>query len=340
MTGPGVRIGGSRPVAGTEPDREPDVSVAPGVSVIVRVTERPNALDEMYREYAPAVLRDDPTAEFLFAIPPWARALTAPLQPLIEAGEPIRIVESIRGLGEANLLRAAAAHASADIIVTMPSYYRIEPDALPPLFAAVRDGADFVVARRWPRADSWLSRLQTRAFNALLRWVVGHSVSDIGGGVQAMTRRVLEETPLYGDFFRFLPILANREGFSVVEVDAAQHPGDKSKKMHRPGTYLRRMIDVLGLFFLVRFTEKPLRFFGLIGASLSFGGGAMLAVLFVQRVFYNQPLADRPILLVAVIALTMGVQAIALGLIGEMIVNLHASRDRRYRLAQQDGDAS
>jgi hypothetical protein len=225
-------------------------------------------------------------------------------------------------------------------MITVPSSRRVVASELPKLLAALHDGAELVVARRWPRSDGWLSRIQTRAFNAILRRLVGPTVTDIGSGVQGMARRVLEETPLYGDFFRFLPVLASREGFTVVEVDMAQHADDKSRRRHRPGTYVRRMIDVLGLAFLVRFTEKPLRFFGLVGGSVAFWGGVILVVLFVQRLFYDQALADRPLLLVGIVALTLGVQAIALGLIGEMIVNLHASRDRRYRLARPEADDS
>ncbi len=338
MTGSGAQTAATRPATVAGPADRPERERVPGVTVIVRVTERPIALDEIYREYAGVVLEYDPSAEFVFAVQPWARELTEPLASLIDRGEPIRIVESIGGLGEANLLRDAAADSSSDVIVTMPCHHRVEASALPVLIDAVGEGADFAVARRWPRADSWISRLRTRVFNGILRRLVGQTISDIGSGVQAMRRRVLEETPLYGDFFRFLPVLAIREGFTVVEVDAAQHPEDLSTRIYRPGTYVRRLIDVFGLFFLVRFTEKPLRFFGLVGGTLSLVGGVMLVVLLVQRVAFGQPLADRPILLVAIIAFTLGVQAIALGLIGEMIVNLHASRDRRYRILEPEED--
>jgi hypothetical protein len=311
---------------------------APGLSVIVRVTERPIPPDEIYRECSPALLAAEPDAEFIFAVEPWARSLSGALRELADAGEPIRIVETVRGVGEANMLLEATALAKADVILTMPSYHRVDPAELPKLVTAVREGADMVVARRWPRADNWLARLRTRAFNRILRRLVGHSTSDIGSGVQAMKRQVLEQVPLYGDFFRFLPVLALREGFSVTEVDARQHTRDPSTRVHRPGTYVRRLIDVLGLFFLVRFTEKPLRFFGLLGGTLAFIGGVMLVVLAFQRLFAGQALADRPILLVALIAFTLGAQAIALGLIGEMIVHLHVSRGRRYRLRDSDED--
>jgi len=143
---------------------------------------------------------------------------------------------------------------------------------------------------------------------------------------------------LYGDFFRFLPVLALRDGYSVVEIDAEQHPRDARLRVYSPGTYLRRAIDVFGLFFLSRFTYKPLRFFGLIGTMLGAAGGVILVIVFVQRLA-GQGLANRPILLLAVLLFTLGVQAIALGLIGEIIVHFNAPSRRAYRVAgERPGD--
>ena len=99
--------------------------------------------------------------------------------------------------------------------------------------------------------------------------------------------------------------------------------------------YVRRLIDILGLYFLLRFTEKPLRFFGLIGAVLAGTGGIALAVMFVQRLF-GDPLGDRPLLLLAVLLTVLGVQAIALGLVGEMIVHFNASRRRELQASRAE----
>ena len=105
-------------------------------------------------------------------------------------------------------------------------------------------------------------------------------------------------------------------------------------RLYSPGIYLRRLLDVLGLFFLLRFTEKPLRFFGLLGSALSVAGGAILLVVLVQRLG-GQSLADRPLLLLGVLLAVLGVQAIALGLIGEIIVHLHATRRPSYRVSRR-----
>jgi hypothetical protein len=146
-----------------------------------------------------------------------------------------------------------------------------------------------------------------------------------------MRTEVLRDLPLYGDFFRYLPLLALHEGYRVDEIDAAQHAGSSAARIYGPGVYLRRLIDVLGLFFLLRFTDKPLRFFGLIGSALSVLGSVTLAVVIAQR-FQGRALADRPMFLLGVLILVLGVQSISLGLIGEIIVH-HASRRGTYRLA-------
>ena len=110
-----------------------------------------------------------------------------------------------------------------------------------------------------------------------------------------MRREVLQQVALYGDFFRFFPLLALRDGYVVVEVPVPQHQRDRTRRVYGPGTYLRRFIDIVGLVFLLRFTEKPLRFFGLIGSLSAIAGVVVLAVVTVQR-FGGRGIADRPIL--------------------------------------------
>jgi hypothetical protein len=194
------------------------------------------------------------------------------------------------------------------------------------------DHADLVVARRWPRRDSWVNRLQARVFHRITAVVSQGGFSDLGSGVRAMRRQVLEEIPVYGESYRFLPIMALRDGFTVREVDCPQHPQDKGLRLYSPGTYLRRALDLLGLYFLVRFTEKPLRFFGLVGGGISLVGASVLVLIVIQRIG-GRAAGDRPLLLLGVLLAVLGVQAIALGLIGEIIVHLHAARYRRYRVA-------
>ena len=301
------------------------------VSVIVPLTERPEPLAELYEEYATALRSAGITFEFLFVFEPWARGFVEPVEALAARGEPVFAIEMGQVVGEAALLKAAASRARADTVLTLPAYRRVTADALPELVRRVEAGADMAVARRWPRRDSWVNRAQSRVFHRLLGRLAQGRLHDVACGVRAMPRDLLRRLPLYGDFHRFLPLLALREGYRVEEVDAPQHPGDAPARFYGPGIYLRRLVDVLGLFFLIRFTEKPLRFFGLLGGLAVLAGGAISLVLVVQR-FLGTGLTERPLLILGVMLVVLGVQAIALGLIGEMIVHLNAPRRRSYRL--------
>jgi hypothetical protein len=306
------------------------------VSVIVVVHGRPEPLDEIYRDYADALRDAGCTFEFVFVAGRHLRDKTEPLVRLVDAGEPIQVLEAAQNVGETAMLRSAAGFCSSPIIVTLPAYRHIRPEALPDLIQRVEDGAPLVLAVRSARHDPLVNRLQRRVVHKLVHHVAGGEFRDLGSGVRAMRAEVLREVPLYGESSRFLPLLAQREGFATEELVVEQHSLDRKPKVYSPGTYLRRALDLAGVFFLVRFREKPLRFFGLIGSTLSAIGFVLMAVLAVQKL-QGQGLADRPLLLVAVLLAVLGLQAIALGLIGEIIVHATSRRHVSYRLSRRAG---
>lgn len=332
---PGTRASRSGRAEAPAPSESVEIGGRPAVSVLVPVSERPESLDDLYREYAAALTSAGWSPEFVFVTPSWRRGTLAVLQDLRARGEPIQTLEVGGNATEADLLRAGAERASHDLLLTLPAYRRIRPEAVPELLDEVGEDVDLAVARRSPRRDPWVNRVQNRLFHGILHLLVGGKVTDTGCGVRAMRRKVLEDVPLYGDFDRFLPVLAARQGYRVREVAAPQHERDVEPRIYAPGTYLRRLIDLLGLFFLTRFTYKPLRFFGLVGSALGGIGGLVLLVVFVQRMG-GRPLADRPLLVLGVLLATLGVQAFALGLVGEIVVHFNAPDRPDYRVRADD----
>lgn len=300
------------------------------VTVLVPVNEQADDLAGLYREYAAPLRESGRDFEFIFVAAPVGAPLIPALEPLIADGEPVRALVA-QTASDATLLRAGAAIARGDVLITLPPFRRVEASALNALLRRVEEGCDFVVARRWPRHDPWVNRAQSWVFHRLIKTLRREQFRDVASGVQAMRREVVNELPLYGDLFRFLPILALSAGFSVDEIDATQHPADRRTRLYRPGVYMRRLLDVMGLFFLVRFTDKPLRFFGLVGAGSFIIGSAILFVIFVERIL-GKAVADRPLMVIGVLLIVLGVQSLGLGLVGEIIVHLHIRRTRRYRV--------
>jgi glycosyltransferase involved in cell wall biosynthesis len=303
------------------------------VSLLVLAVDRLALLDDLIAQYVAPLRESGRTVEVIVALPSHHARAAARLVPLIERGEPIRVVESERQASEAALMRRGLSAASGRTIVTMPAHPRVEPAALVRLVERVEEGVDVAVARRWPRRDPLINRLQHWGIHRLVGTLGAGRVHDLGCGVRAMRRDVPNDVPLYGEFARFFPILALHRGYTVEEVPAAQHPDDLGARVYGPGVYVRRMIDVLGLMFLVRFTDKPLRFFGLIGAVLSAVGFVTLVVMVIDRI-QGVALGTRPLLLLAVLCLALGLQAIAFGLIGEMIVHFNSVGRRVYRVRE------
>ncbi len=296
----------------------------PIFSVIVPVSERPEPLGELYDEFSDALAEAGCPSEFLFVSEPWGREATEPLQGRAKNGMPIRVLYVGQNVGESSLLLAAAEASRGRYFITLPPYRRIKPTEIVKLIEQLRAGADLVTAVRRREGDRWINRLQAKTFHTLLGWLVGGHFRDIASGVRVMQRHVLEEVPLYGDSFRFLPLLASREGFRVVEVEVEQDQRDHRTKIYSPGIYVRRVLDLIGIAFLTRFTRKPLRFFGLVGSLFATLGGIILAVMLVQR-FGGTPVANRPMFVLGMMLVVLGLQAFALGLVGEIIVHLNAA---------------
>lgn len=301
-------------------------------SIVVVVSERTDPFVDFYQEYAAPLRAGGISYEFIFVAPANKRALLQPLIPLRDNGEPIVLFEAARFVGEAALLRSALQHARGETILVLAAYRRVTAHALPLLLRVIDDGADMVVAQRSAAGEAPANRMQRRVVHAIIRALVGGTFHDLGSGVRAYRREVLSELPLYGEFSRFLPLFAIREGFRVQEIEVPQHPADQNVRLYSPGIYLRRLLDLLTVFFLIRFREKPIRFFGLLGSGVSLTGLVILAILGAQRLG-GQPLADRPMLLVGVLLFVLGVQGLALGLIGEIIVHAGAKRRTVYRLS-------
>jgi len=300
------------------------------LSVIIPVTERYDPVQELFYKYKQGIEAAGMEHEIIYVLdgryPEVLESLTA-----LQKTEQITVITLAKLYGEATALTAAFSKSSGDIIMTLPAYQQVEAGEIPALIRAI-DDSDMVMARRWPRKDSLINRLQSRVFNFLLRSFTELKIHDAGCGVRVFRRVVMEEVHIYGDLHRFLPITAHRQGFRVKEVNVAQSQGDVFRRIYAPGIYVRRLLDLLTVFFLVKFTKKPLRFFGLVGSVL-FGIGLLITVYIVgERVFFHVAMANRPALIMSSLLIVLGVQVVAIGLIGEIIIFTHARDIKEYRI--------
>lgn len=300
------------------------------LSVIIPVTERHDPVSKLFHDYKQGIDATGLSHEIIYVLDGEHPEVLNELNQLRNT-EQITIITLAKWFGEATALNAGFSAASGQIILTLPAYKQVESDAIPSLVTALQ-GNDMVLARRWPRKDSGFNRLQSRLFNTFLRSFTDLEIHDAGCSARIFDRKVLEDVQIYGDLFRFFPIMAHRQGFRVVEMNTPQSSSDAFQRVYAPGLYLRRLLDLLTIFFLVKFTKKPLRFFGLVGTSL-FGIGLLATgYLVIEKLVFDVALATRPALFLSSLLIVLGIQVIAIGLIGEIIIFTHAKDLKEYKI--------
>jgi glycosyltransferase involved in cell wall biosynthesis len=308
------------------------------VSAIIPITGGADDIAATYREYKRGLDAAGRPYEVIYVVDGDHRHLVPTIKGLRDSGEPIKVITFPRAYGETAALTAGFEHAKGDILLTLPAYRHIDARAIPLLIEGLRDG-DMVVARRSPRSDRRLVTWQSRLFHFLLRVLLNSPFQDLGPGARAFHRRIINDVRIYGDQHRFLPLIALNHGYSVREVEVPQPARKVSSWIPPLGTYSWLLLDVLSIYFLIKFTRKPLRFFGLIGGSIFLVGTVILVVLAIQRLFFGVALADRPILLLGSLLAVLGIQIIAVGLIGEIIIFAFAGEQKEYRIEQIIGEA-
>lgn len=302
------------------------------VSAIVPVSDRYEETASLARDYLAALSATGREFELVYVLDGKHLELTRWLIELASADPRLRIIQLAKSFGEATAVSAGIENTDGGIIITLPAYYQVDPGEITKVLADL-ETCDMVVATRWPRAAA--SRFEVwrrKAFHWMIAKVSGMVFSDLGCGVRAFRRVVADEVPIYGDQHRFLPLLAVRRGFRVREVKVRQSERDRFEKGYGPKTYVQRFLDIFTVVFLVRFTKKPLRFFGMIGSMTFLLGTIFLIVVVFERLFLSTPLADRPVLLLSSLLVVLGLQLFALGLLGELIIFTHARDLKEYTI--------
>ncbi len=249
----------------------------------------------------------------------------------------ITLLRFRRTFGGSVALDAAVDHARGRYIVVSTWYLQVDLHGIHEMVRLLDSGTDYVAARREPRVDGLLGRFQSWLFNAYTRRMTGIEVRDLNCTLRAFRREVVEEISLHGDLFRFMSILAIRRGFRFKEIPLPHLREEGSRGLLHPGLYVRRFLDIISLFFLVKFTNKPLRFFGLAGLVFGTIGIGICAYMAWLRIFHDLGLTERPLLILGLFLVVLGVIVGSIGLIGEIIIFTQGRSLRDYHIDEIHG---
>jgi hypothetical protein len=252
------------------------------LSLLVLITDEAEDLLDLHQEIIAELEKFGAPFEVSYLVAPAStRVLDLARQLQQREPERVHVIQFAQAMGKAAMLAAGIERARGKILVTLPAHFEVDLGVLQTFYREIREGTDLVVAAR-TRGERF-ARVQSGLFNKLLSFAAGTAFRDIASETRAFRREVTDETPLYGDFHRYLPLLAERLGFSVREVPAEPHPRMSPQLGGSLPVYFWRAIDILSIFFISRFTRYPLRLFGGVGSVFAAFGFVILLVVLVLR---------------------------------------------------------
>jgi glycosyltransferase involved in cell wall biosynthesis len=238
----------------------------------------------------------------------------------------VRMLQFRRNFGKTAALSAGFSYARGQVIITMDADLQDDPAEIPAMLAKLDEGYDLVAAWRYNRQDPLDKTLPSRLFNLVVARSTGLRLHDFNCGFKAYRRAVTDSVRLYGELHRFIPVLARQQGFRIAELAVHHHPRRAGVSKYGAKRLLKGFIDFGTVLFLTTYLKRPSHLFGVGGVAV-FGLGMLanlyLAVLWVLREVWGMtsigPIGTRPLLIVAVLAMILGIQLISIGLLGEML---------------------
>jgi len=303
------------------------------VSVVIPAYNEEKNMSLLYRETREVLERLDRPWEIIFIDDGSSDTTLSVLQAIAEADQRVVVIAFRRNFGQTAAMSAGFDYATGEVIITMDGDMdgdlQNDPADIPRLLQKIEEGYDVVTGWRFDRKDAFINRrLPSIIANKIISWTTRVSLHDYGCTLKAFRREVIKNIRLYGEMHRFIPAIASGMGISYTEIKVNHRPRRFGSTKYGISRTIRVILDLITVKFLLSFATRPIQVFGLLGI-VSGGVGFLLALIMtIQRQFFDIPLADRPLLLLAIVLIFIGIQFVSLGLIAEL-------QARTYHESQQ-----
>ncbi len=232
----------------------------------------------------------------------------------------VKLFNHKKRLGKGEALKTGIENSSGETIVFMDGDLQDDPYDLPGFLEKIQEGNDLVNGIREKRNDNLIVKFYSKIVAWFLKTFLSSPYTDINCGYKVFNRKVLKDFIFYGNNFRFFPLAVFYNGYKVTEINVKNNKRMFGRSKFGPGKLFTGLLDTLTAYFLFKFSEKPLHFFGMIGGVTFFIGFLISLYLTIERLFFGVLLMTRPLLWLGILLIIIGIQVIMTGIIGELIV--------------------
>ncbi len=235
----------------------------------------------------------------------------------------VKVIKFRKNYGQTASINSGFKYSNGDILITMDSDLQNDPSDIPKLLNKLKEGYDVVSGWRYNRKDGFSKKVMSRFSNWLHRKLTGLNIHDSGCTLKAYKREVIKDLELYGEIHRYIPALTYWKGFKIAEVKVRHHPRIYGKTKYNWKRLVKGLLDLINIKFWMQYSSRPLHLFGAFGLLQIFFGGLLFTYLIIMRLFFNEPLSDRPLFLLSILTVIGGFQFLILGFLSDIMIKVY-----------------
>ncbi len=300
------------------------------VSIVIPLYNEEENVMELYEELHTVMSAGKITYEILLINDGSSDSTGDLIADICKKDQNVTYINFRRNFGQTAAMAAGFEHANGKVVITMDGDLQNDPRDIFKLLDEIERGVDVVAGWRYDRKDAFLSRrLPSMIANKIISVTTGVHLHDYGCTLKAIRSEVTDEIKLYGEMHRFIPAIASGIGISISEVKVNHRPRIHGTSKYGITRTFRVILDLITVKFLLSYSNRPIHVFGLIGMMSGVVGFLLMAMLVLQRQLYDMPLGDRPLLLLAILFMFIGIQFVTIGLVSELQVRTyHESQNK------------
>lgn len=241
----------------------------------------------------------------------------------------MKIIKFKKNYGQSAALDAGFKNAVGDIIVSLDGDRQNDPKDIPRMIEELEKGYDVICGWRYQRKDPFLKRFISRGAYILRNIILKDRIHDSGCTLRAYRKVCFEQMQLYGEMHRFIPALLAWEGFKVTEVKVNHRPRLHGKTKYTMSRIFKGILDMVIVKFWVKYSSRPVHFFGGMGLFMGFLGFILSLYLTIVKLFFHQSIGNRPLLLLSILLIIVGVQFLLFGILADIMMKLYFGEKRR-----------
>lgn len=312
------------------------------ISVVIPLLNEEESIQELYDWIASVMQSNQFLYEIIFIDDGSTDSSWQVIEKLSRLSSSLKGIRFQKNYGKSQALDAGFSLATGEVVITMDADLQDSPDEIPALYELItKDDFDLISGWKKKRHDNVIAKnIPSKLFNWAARKTSGLALHDFNCGLKAYKNTVVKNVKVSGEMHRYIPVLAQNEGFKNIGEKVVQHQARKyGETKFGMSRFINGFLDLITISFLTKFGKRPMHFFGLWG-TLMFVFGLFSAGYIGAMKLYKLSQGMKTILVtsnpwfyIALTAMILGTQLFLAGFIGELLIKLH-SNEKHYTIKE------